>query len=110
MKTYLCRLLKAEEENQWDMELNRIGFAYNVSVHGSTLLSPFEMLYGYRPEYSPNTILECDDPERLRALQISKKYRDSMIEYVKTDLSKADSESTLLGLKKQGRKIGFLEN
>jgi len=46
MKTYLSRLLKPEEENQWDMVLNRIEFAYNVSVHGSTLVSPFEMLYG----------------------------------------------------------------
>jgi len=45
MKTYLSRLLKPEEENQWDMVLNRIEFAYNVSVHGSTLLSPFKMLY-----------------------------------------------------------------
>ena len=88
MKTYLSRLLKPEEENQWDMVLNRIEFAYNVSVHGSTLLSPFEMLYGYRPEYpldiilDPNTILEWDDSERLRAFQISKKYRDSMTQYV----------------------------
>jgi len=87
-KTYLSRLLKHEEENQWDMVLNRIEFAYNVSVHGSTLLSPFEMLYGYRPEYpldiilDSNTILEWDDSERLRAFQISKKYRDSMIQYV----------------------------
>jgi transposase InsO family protein len=34
MKTYLSRLLKPEEENQWDMVLNRIEFAYNVFVHG----------------------------------------------------------------------------
>jgi len=46
------------------------------------------MLYGYRPEYpldiilDPNTLLEWDDSERLRAFQISKKYRDSMIQYV----------------------------
>jgi hypothetical protein len=70
------------------MVLNRIEIAYNVSVHGSTLLSPFEMLYGYRPEHSldimldRNTILDWDDSEKLRAFQISKKYRDSMIQYV----------------------------
>ena len=61
------------------MVLNRIEFAYNVSVHGSTLL------YRYRPEYpldiilDPNTIFEWDDSEGLRVFQISKKYRDSMI-------------------------------
>jgi len=71
--------------------------AYNVSVHGSTVLSPFEMLYGYRPEYpldiilDPDTILEWDDSERLRAFQISKKYRDSMIQYVQ-DRSLKDNQ------------------
>jgi len=80
--------LEPEEENQWNMVLNRIEFAYNVSVHGSTLLSPFEMLYGYRPEcpldviLDRNTILEWEDSERLRTFQISKKYIDSMIHYV----------------------------
>ena len=29
IKTYLSRLLKPEEENQWDMVVNRIEFAYN---------------------------------------------------------------------------------
>jgi transposase InsO family protein len=44
MKTYLSRVLKPEEKNLWDMVLRKVDFACNVSVHSSTLLSPFEML------------------------------------------------------------------
>ena len=57
MKTYLSRILKSEEMNHWDMVLTRNEFSCNVSVHGSTLLSPFEMLDGYRPDYPLDIIL-----------------------------------------------------
>jgi len=71
MKTYLSRILKPEEENLWGLVLRRVEFAYNVSVHSSSVLAPFEMLFGYRPDYpldiilDPHTILERNEAERL---------------------------------------------
>lgn len=64
------------------MALDKLECAYNVSFHGSTLLSPFEILYGYRPQYPLDIILDWIDVEKLRALQISKTYRESMTLYV----------------------------
>ena len=71
MKMSLSQVLQPEEENLWNMALRRVDFAYNVSVHCSMLLSPFQMLFGYHPEYpldiiiDPQTFLEGDEVEKL---------------------------------------------
>lgn len=44
MKAYLSKTLKAEEESCSDTVLDRVQFAYNVSVDGSTLVSPIELV------------------------------------------------------------------
>ena len=76
------------------MVLRRVGFFYNVSVHISTLLSSFEMLFVEHPEHpldmilDPQTILEFDEVERLRTFQISKKHREDMLLYAPDKVSR----------------------
>ena len=45
------------------MVLKRVEFDYNVSVHGSIVRSPCQMLYGHRPDclLKLKTILEGDE-------------------------------------------------
>lgn len=47
----LCSLIEknGEYDAYWHMMLPSIIFAYNTSVHASTRLSPFELLYGRKP-------------------------------------------------------------
>ena len=58
------------------MVLHRVEFAYNVSVHESTLLYYLHLKWCVDDsEYilDPETILDWDDSERLCASQISNK-------------------------------------
>lgn len=36
----------AENDTEWDQNLNLVCFVFNTSVHGSTGLTPFEMTFG----------------------------------------------------------------
>ena len=38
-----------ENQSNWDLILNKIAFAYNVSVHETTQTTPFELLFGRKP-------------------------------------------------------------
>ena len=38
-----------EEQNDWDQWLQQLKFAYVTSVHSTTGLTPFEVLYGRKP-------------------------------------------------------------
>jgi hypothetical protein len=39
-----------EDQEDWDLNLNKIAFAYNTSVHAMTGQTPFEMMFGRRPK------------------------------------------------------------
>lgn len=38
-----------EEQETWDLNLNKLAFAYNSSVHASTRQTPFELMFGRMP-------------------------------------------------------------
>ena len=40
----------AEEQAEWDVYLPKMAFAYNTSVHATTGLTPFEVVYGRKPK------------------------------------------------------------
>ncbi|CAF0925457.1 unnamed protein product [Brachionus calyciflorus] len=39
----------AEEQAEWNLFLKKIVFAYNTSIHATTGLTPFEVVYGRKP-------------------------------------------------------------
>ena len=53
----LLRCLVGESLENWDLLLPRAEFAYNSSVNRSTGMSPFEIVYGYKPRKPIDLIL-----------------------------------------------------
>ena len=38
-----------EDQENWDMNLSKISFAYNTSTHSTTKQTPFELQFGRKP-------------------------------------------------------------
>ena len=56
-----------EDQETWDLNLEKYAFAYNTAVHSSTRQTPFEMMFGRKPKIPidiirPNTELHDREP------------------------------------------------
>lgn len=58
----MLRAYVADNRSSWSQWLSVLAFAYNSSVHSSTLRSPNFLLFGYHPRLSTSTLNEEIDP------------------------------------------------
>ena len=89
LTNYLGRMLTPEKENLWDMEVRRLQFGYNSSVHSALRgVSPHALVYGYQPEMpldvilDPMVVMEWTDEEVLGMFQRNLERRKGLIEAV----------------------------
>jgi len=61
ISTMLRAILKGNHKS-WDEYLPHIEFAYNRVVHKTTLLLPFEVVYGFNP-LTPRDLLPLSNPQ-----------------------------------------------
>ena len=59
----LLRTLEPEKKARWPDYLQELTFAYNVTAHSSTNLSPFFVMYGRAPNLPLDIILGTSVPE-----------------------------------------------
>lgn len=53
----MIRCFVDEEQENWDLHLNKLAFAYNTSRHSITQQTPFEMMFGRKPRIPIDIIL-----------------------------------------------------
>lgn len=58
----MLRAYVAENRSSWAQWLSVLAYAYNSSVHSSTMYSPNFLLFGYHPQLSTSTINQEFDP------------------------------------------------
>ena len=92
--TYISRLLpNPESENRWDQILRRIEFGLNVSIHGTMMVSPFQLLYGFTPDtmidtvLNPTVVMEWTEDEVEDVFRRNLKYRKSLIEMIQHSIA-----------------------
>ena len=61
-KTMLDMLGTMEEENKkkWRMRLSALQYAYNTTVHATTLYSPFNLIFGRHPRLVGDNVLDIN--------------------------------------------------
>ncbi|CAF0815266.1 unnamed protein product [Brachionus calyciflorus] len=53
-----------DNQNDWDKLLNKVAYAYNVTVHSSTGYTPYELMFGRKPKLPIDLVIyECEVPE-----------------------------------------------
>ena len=50
IKIILTQFVKQEDQNDWDLKLDKLSFAYNTAVHATTKCSPFKLMFGCIPK------------------------------------------------------------
>ncbi len=50
-----------DDQDNWDLILDKIAFAYNTSTHESTKQTPFELQFGRKPKIPIDILLPNDD-------------------------------------------------
>ncbi len=78
-----------EHQDDWDLYVQPLTYAYNTQVHRSTSTSPFSLVLTRHP---PSTIVETvsDNPQNLNLLKSTKTVRDEIVKRMTTMFNKAD--------------------
>jgi len=86
-KTLISMLRTFVNENQddWDLLLNKLAFAYRTAVHRATGYTPFEMVYGRQPKLPIDLFYEnCSDPLELDWAEYVKQMKDRLKQIFET--------------------------
>ena len=67
IKTMLAQFVEQEKQDDWDLKLNNLTFAYNTAVHATTKLSPFELMFGRVPKLPIDLVYDQTDSDELKA-------------------------------------------
>ena len=61
------KFVDQQKQNDWDLKLNKLTFAYNSAVHATTKLSPFELMLGRVPKLQIDMVYDQTDLDELEA-------------------------------------------
>jgi hypothetical protein len=102
----LLRCLVADHVTSWDMVLPYVGFAFNNFFNRSTGCTPFEVVYGFRPN-TPLDINSLSSPFRPReaALDFSSYMRDVHEECKQRLTVHTNSYTAVANAKRKGRQF-----
>ena len=67
IKTMLTQFVNEQKQDDWDLKLDKLSFAYNTAVHTITKLSPFELMFGRIPKLPIDLVYDQVDSEELQA-------------------------------------------
>jgi hypothetical protein len=88
--------LSNQSRSDWDEQLPFVTLNYNTSIHSTTKIIPFELMYGRSP------VLPCDPQNPIVSLQADPRYVSRLMEHVSSlsrtahdNISKAQSSSKL---------------
>jgi hypothetical protein len=54
---HMIKIHIEDDQDNWDLILDKIAFAYNTSTHESTKQTPFEVQFGRRPKIPIDILL-----------------------------------------------------
>ncbi|CAF0979314.1 unnamed protein product [Brachionus calyciflorus] len=81
----LLRTFVNENQDDWDLLLNKLAFAYRTAVHRATGYTPFEMVYGRQPKLPIDLFYEnCSDPLELDWAEYVKQMKDRLKQIFET--------------------------
>ncbi|CAF0877465.1 unnamed protein product [Brachionus calyciflorus] len=86
-RTFISIMRTFVNENQDDLDLllNKIAFAYRTAVHRATGYTPFEMVYGRQPKLPIDLFYEnCSDPLELDWAEYVKQMKDRLKQIFET--------------------------
>ena len=83
----LLRTYMADNETEWDQNLNLVCLAFNTAVHESTRLTPFEMTFG-RKANLPSALATTNSLTHQELLDIWKKRHEGYLEKGKAAITK----------------------
>ena len=63
----LTQFVHEQMQDNWDLKLDKLSFAYNTAVHVVTKLSPFEPMFGRIPKIQIDLVYDQIDSEELTA-------------------------------------------
>ena len=67
IKIKLTQFDKQDEQNDWDLKLEELSFAYNTAVNAKTKCSPFELIFGRIPKLPIDLVYDQTNAEDMRA-------------------------------------------
>ena len=61
------QFVEQEKQNDWDLKLEKLSFAYNTAVHATTKCSPFELMFGRISKLPIDLVYDQINAEDMRA-------------------------------------------
>ena len=65
--TMLTQFVNEQKQDDWDLKLDKLSFAYNTAVHAVTKLSLFELMFGRIPKLPIDLVYDQVNSEELKA-------------------------------------------
>ena len=67
IKTMLAQFVDQKKQNDWDLKLNKLTFAYDSAVHATSKLSPFQLMFGRVPKLTIDLVYDQTDSDENKA-------------------------------------------
>ena len=67
IKDMLAQFVDQDTQNDWDLKLEKLSFAYNTAVHATTKCSPFELMFGRIPKLPIDLVYDQTNETDMRA-------------------------------------------
>ena len=95
IKTMLTQFVKQEEQNKWDLKLEKMSFAYNTAVH-ATKCSPFELMFGRIPKRPIDLVYDQKDVEASEFVDQQRKEMRAMFDFAAANRDAATLKASAL--------------
>ena len=50
LKTVSTQFVEQNKQNEWEKKLPKLCFAYKTAIHSTTIMAPFELMFGRIPK------------------------------------------------------------
>ena len=68
IKDMLTQFVEQEKQNDWDLKLEKLSFAYNTAVHAKTKCTPFELMFGRIPKLPIDLVYDQTNAEDMKEM------------------------------------------